>query len=118
MSKLDISRYPKFGTLHLGLSHCIALSDYIAVILVKNMNYDVHPLLNNNISKNITVYIIKISSGHKILEFLLPFSVTTNPIFRQLTFHQFYFKNLDVSQTYPVSNHKKFRLLMQMHSYL
>ena len=51
MSKLDISGDPKFGAIHVGFPHCIALADYIPLILVNNFKHEVRSDFNNNISR-------------------------------------------------------------------
>ena len=51
MLKLDISGAPKFGAIHDGFLHCIALTDYIPLILVNNFKIEVHSDFNNNISR-------------------------------------------------------------------
>ena len=51
MSKLDISGDPKFGAIHVGFPHWIALADYILLILANNFKHEVLSDFNNNISR-------------------------------------------------------------------
>ena len=51
MSKLDISGDPKSGAIPVGFPHCIALADYIPLILVNNFKHEVCSDFNNNISR-------------------------------------------------------------------
>ena len=51
MSKLDISGEPKFGAIHVGFPHCIALVEYIPLILVNNFKHEVCSDFNKNISR-------------------------------------------------------------------
>ena len=51
MSKLDISEHPKFWAIHMRLQHCIALADYIPLILVNNFKTEFHSYSYNKNSR-------------------------------------------------------------------
>ena len=51
MSKLDISKNPKFGSFHLGSPHLMAVTGYKELILVNNLKIEFRSSSSNNISK-------------------------------------------------------------------
>ena len=51
MSKLDISKNPKFGSFHLGSLHLMAVTGYNELILVNNLKTEFRSSSSTNISK-------------------------------------------------------------------